>query len=85
MIFDAMQAKNACVSWIQAWFLKNGHDSNAVIGISGGKDSSVVAALCVEALGADAAGSEEIGLVAAAAGAGEAVEAFGGVLVAAVA
>ena len=53
MIFDAMQAKNACVSWIQAWFLKNGHDSNAVIGISGGKDSSVVAALCVEALGAE--------------------------------
>lgn len=53
MIFDAMKAKNACMLWIQDWFDKNGHDCNAIIGISGGKDSSAVAALCVEALGAD--------------------------------
>ena len=35
------------------FFEKNGSDCNAIIGISGGKDSSVVAALCVEALGKD--------------------------------
>ena len=52
-MFDAVKAKNACVQWIRDWFEHNGKDCNAVIGISGGKDSSVVAALCVEALGKD--------------------------------
>lgn len=42
-----------CVEWIAKWFEKNGPKSPAVIGISGGKDSSVVAALCKEALGAE--------------------------------
>ena len=42
-----------CISWIKDWFSINGPQSPAVIGISGGKDSSVVAALCVEALGRD--------------------------------
>lgn len=51
--FDAMKVKNACVEWIRDWFEHNGPGCNAVIGISGGKDSSVVAALCVEALGQD--------------------------------
>ena len=41
------------VQWIRNWFEKNGKDCNAVVGISGGKDSSVCAALCVEALGKD--------------------------------
>jgi len=50
---DALKIKNECVSWIREFFEKNGKDSNAVVGISGGKDSSVVAALCVEALGKD--------------------------------
>lgn len=50
-VFDALAVKNACVAWIRDFFEKNGKDCNAVIGISGGKDSSVVAALCVEALG----------------------------------
>lgn len=49
--FDAIQVKNDCVTWIRDWFENNGPGCNAVIGISGGKDSSVVAALCVEALG----------------------------------
>lgn len=49
--FDAMATKNACVSWIRDWFEQNGDGCNAIIGISGGKDSSVVAALCTEALG----------------------------------
>lgn len=45
--------KEAIVKWIQDWFKQNGPDCKAVIGISGGKDSSIVAALCVEALGKD--------------------------------
>jgi len=53
MKFDAMKVKNEIVEWIRGWFEANGKGCNAVLGISGGKDSSVVAALCVEALGAD--------------------------------
>lgn len=45
--------KEDCVKWIQQYFDRNGPTCNAIIGISGGKDSSVVAALCVEALGKD--------------------------------
>ena len=52
-MFDAGKIKNDCVNWIREFFEKNGKDCNAVLGISGGKDSSVVAALCVEALGKD--------------------------------
>lgn len=50
-MFDAVKIKNECVEWIKKFFEENGKDCNAVIGISGGKDSSVAAALCVEALG----------------------------------
>ena len=52
-MFDAVKIKNECVQWIRAFFENNGKGCNAVVGISGGKDSSVAAALCVEALGAD--------------------------------
>ena len=52
-MFDALKIKNDCVEWIREFFRENGPDCNAVLGISGGKDSSIVAALCVEALGAD--------------------------------
>ena len=52
-MFDAFKVKNDCVEWIQQFFEENGKGCNAVIGISGGKDSSVAAALCVEALGKD--------------------------------
>lgn len=52
-VFDAVKVKNDCVEWIRDFFEKNGPDCNAVVGISGGKDSSVTAALCVEALGKD--------------------------------
>ncbi|MBQ6426858.1 MAG: NAD(+) synthase [Clostridia bacterium] len=48
-----MTIKNDCVAWIRKFFEENGRGCNAVIGISGGKDSSVVAALCAEALGKD--------------------------------
>lgn len=50
-MFDARKIKDGCVDWIRSFFQENGPDCNAVVGISGGKDSSVVAALCVEALG----------------------------------
>ena len=53
MAFEVKKATEACVEWIREFFEKNGPDCNAVVGISGGKDSSVVAALCVEALGKD--------------------------------
>lgn len=53
MNFDALKVKNEIVIWIKEWFEQNGLGCNAVVGISGGKDSSVVAALCVEALGAE--------------------------------
>lgn len=49
--FDAAKTKDEIVEWIRNYFRKNGPDCNAVIGISGGKDSSIVAALCCEALG----------------------------------
>ena len=52
-MFDAVKVKNECVAWIRDFFAENGPDCCAVVGISGGKDSSVVAALCVEALGRD--------------------------------
>ena len=51
--FDAERIKNECVRWIRDFFEQNGKGCHAVVGISGGKDSSVVAALCVEALGKD--------------------------------
>lgn len=53
MEFDAKKTKEEVVKWIKEWFDINGKDCNAVVGISGGKDSSVVAALCAEALGKD--------------------------------
>ncbi len=52
-MFNAEKVKNECVQWIRDFFEKNGKGCNAVVGISGGKDSSIVAALCVEALGKD--------------------------------
>lgn len=50
-MFDAQKVKDECVAWIRKFFEENGPDCNAVVGISGGKDSSIVAALCAEALG----------------------------------
>lgn len=50
-MFDANNVKKEIVEWIREFFEKNGKGCNAVVGISGGKDSSITAALCVEALG----------------------------------
>lgn len=52
-MFQAEKVAEEIVKWIQDWFEENGKGCNAVIGISGGKDSSIVAALCVKALGKD--------------------------------
>jgi NAD+ synthase len=52
MAFDAKKVRNEAVQWIRNYFEENGKDCCVVIGISGGKDSAVTAALCVEALGA---------------------------------
>ena len=52
-MFQALDVKNKCVAWIRKFFEENGPGCHAVVGISGGKDSSVAAALCVEALGKD--------------------------------
>lgn len=51
--FDAKHATEQCVNWIKEWFEQNGKGCSAVLGVSGGKDSSVVAALCQKALGKD--------------------------------
>lgn len=51
MLSDPKKTKDEIVQWIRDYFAQNGPKCSAVIGISGGKDSSIVAALCVEALG----------------------------------
>jgi len=50
-MFDARKVKDEVVAWIREYFNENGQGCPAVVGISGGKDSSVVAALCAEAIG----------------------------------
>lgn len=51
--FDVMTVTDELVMWIRQWFEENGANCNAVLGISGGKDSTVAAGLCVKALGKD--------------------------------
>ena len=51
--FDAKKTKDEIVTWIRNYFRKNGSDCIAVVGMSSGKDSTIVAALCCEALGKD--------------------------------
>ncbi len=53
MSFDAVKVRNDICEWIRDFFAANGPECRAVVAVSGGKDSSVVAALCREALGAD--------------------------------
>ena len=53
MAFNVEKVANDLIKWLTDWFEENGPGCNAVIGISGGKDSSVTAALCVAALGSD--------------------------------
>ena len=51
--FNVEEVTKNCILWIKNWFEKNGSGCNAVLGLSGGKDSTIVAKLCVEALGVD--------------------------------
>ena len=53
MSFNVEKTTHDVVEWVKNWFEENGKGCNAVVGISGGKDSSVVAAVCVKALGKD--------------------------------
>ena len=52
-MFDAEKVTVDCIQWIKSFFDENGKGCTAVVGISGGKDSSVAAALCAAALGKD--------------------------------
>ena len=51
MLDNPQETKHRLVEWIKDYFRQNGPECTAVIGISGGKDSSICAALCLEALG----------------------------------
>ena len=50
---DYNALKDDCIAWIRDWFAANGPQCSAVLGMSGGKDSTIAAALCAEALGKD--------------------------------
>ena len=53
-MFDPKETKEQIIHWIKDYFDHNATpETKAVIGISGGKDSSIAAALCKEALGKD--------------------------------
>jgi NAD+ synthase len=49
--FNAEQTRDNLVQWIRDWFDKNGPGCRAVIGISGGKDSTIAAGLTARAIG----------------------------------
>jgi len=53
MLESPRQTRDEIIQWIFDYFETNGKGCSAVVGISGGKDSSIVAALCVAALGKD--------------------------------
>ena len=53
MLKNPEKTRKEIVQWIRDYFEANGPGCSAVIGISGGKDSSVCAALLTEALGKD--------------------------------
>lgn len=52
-MFNVEKTTEELIQWIRDWFEANGKGCNAVVGISGGKDSSIVAALCAKALGTE--------------------------------
>lgn len=50
---DYKKLADEIILWIKNWFKDTNAQGPAVIGISGGKDSTIVAKLCLEALGED--------------------------------
>ena len=53
IMFNANAEIERIKLWIRNWFELNGPKASAVIGISGGKDSTIIAKLLVDALGKD--------------------------------
>ncbi len=51
MNFDAKKTTENLTQWLAQCFEQNGSGCKAVLGISGGKDSTIAAALCAKALG----------------------------------
>lgn len=51
LAFNVKEQTENCIEWIRNYMV--GKPKNIIIGISGGKDSTVVAALCAKAIGAD--------------------------------
>lgn len=51
--FNVEKVTNEVIVWIRDWFVQNGKGCKCFVAVSGGKDSTIVAKLCVEALGAD--------------------------------
>lgn len=51
--FNAKKVKDDLIQWLRDWEKDNANGCNFVLGISGGKDSTIVAALLKEAFGAD--------------------------------
>lgn len=52
MLANACRTAEELADWIRRYFEENGPACSAVVGLSGGKDSTVTAALCAKALGA---------------------------------
>lgn len=51
--FNAKKVTEQLIQGIRDWFERNGNGCNAILGLSGGKDSTIICKLCVEALGSD--------------------------------
>ena len=51
--FNVSRHTALLIRWIKEWFDENGKDCNAIIGLSGGKDSTIIAKLLCEAIGKD--------------------------------
>lgn len=51
-VFHAIRETEGCIQWIREWFeYRSGNAKGVVLGVSGGKDSTVVAGLLCKALG----------------------------------